>query len=102
MSSAELRDLYNDLAEDFRDMKSSFIGNAILNEDFKQINKPHPKHHTPSIEFQSMTSNEIFTTNIFGEIGGSQLGTRLSANGNIDTGTIKQVRRSYHETTEKL
>jgi hypothetical protein len=77
-------------------MKSSFIGNAILNEDFKQISKMQPKYNTQSIEFQSITNNEIFTTNIFGEIAESKSGTRLGANGNIDPGTIKRVRLLHH------
>jgi hypothetical protein len=87
----ELHEFYNDLAQDLDEMKGSFIGNATLDVHFKQVTKINPRFKSQTIEFQSTSSNEIYTTNIFGEMADDLSGTRFGANGNIPIGDNRDV-----------
>jgi len=92
---SELHEFYDDLAQDLDAMEGSFIGNAMLDIHFKQVTKPHPKFRTPGIEFQSTSTNDIYTTNVFGEITDDLSGTKFGANGNVPIGDNKDVYDTY-------
>src|SRR5277367_1034140 len=88
---SELHEFYDDLAQDLDEMERSFIGNATLDIHFKQVTKTHPKFKTPTIEFQSTSTNDIYTTNVFGEMADDLSGTRFGANGSIPISNNRDV-----------